>query len=118
MAAGGQSLPKSARLQRRPEFLAVHRRGRRLDSPHFRFLWMETPGPRCRLGVTVTRRVAGAVGRNRVKRLVREAFRAAEGRPAGVDLVVIAKPGAPRLSREQVGRELDEALRRIGRRRG
>jgi ribonuclease P protein component len=116
MAAGDQSFPPSARLTKRPEFLAVQRRGRRLESAHFRFLWTPNGRARCRLGITVTRRVAGAVGRNRIKRLVREAFRAAgELRPAGVDLVAVAKPGARRLGQAEVRAELAWALERIGR---
>jgi ribonuclease P protein component len=59
------------------------------------------------------------VGRNRVKRLVREAFRLAPAngvpRPKGVDLVVIAKKGAPALSYAQTAKELAQALRIIQR---
>ena len=46
-----------------------------------------------RLGLSVSRKVGGAVDRNRVKRLLREAFRAVQREvPAGLDLVVVARP--------------------------
>ena len=46
-----------------------------------------------RLGLSVSRKVGGAVRRNRVKRLLREAFRAVQrSLPAGLDLVVVARP--------------------------
>jgi ribonuclease P protein component len=48
-----------------------------------------------RLGLSVSRRIGGAVVRNRWKRLLREAFRLSrENLPAGLDLVVVPRRGA------------------------
>ena len=67
---------------------------------------------RCRLGLTVSRRVGGAVARNRIKRQVREWFRW-EGRRTIVaaDIVVIARRGAATLSARAVKEELRVLLR-------
>jgi ribonuclease P protein component len=48
-----------------------------------------------RLGLSVSRRVGGAVERNHVKRLLREAFeQEAERIPSGHDVVIVARPEA------------------------
>lgn len=50
--------------------------------------------PHPRLGLSVSRKVGGAVQRNRWKRLLREAFRLRQWElPKGVDLVVIPRAG-------------------------
>src|SRR4051794_35075985 len=57
-------------------------------------------GPR--LGLSVSRRVGGAVERTRVKRVLREAFWAeAERLPAGSDYVVVARPEAGPLAERE-----------------
>src|SRR5437764_13610453 len=90
-----ESFRPSERLRKRSEFLRVQRQGRKLGTPHFLLFLLPGPGERPRLGITVSKKVGGAVERNRIKRLVREVFRRNQSVfPAGKDLVVVARRGA------------------------
>lgn len=72
------------------------------------------PGAPPRLGVTVSRRVGGAVVRNRVKRRLREWFRTHQALiPLGKDLVVIARPAAAMATVCELARELATSLARL-----
>lgn len=107
-ALPGQRFLRSARLLRRSDFVRVQGKGRRVHTPHFVILLV--PNVSQRLGVTVGRRVGGAIQRNRVKRLVREVFRRnRELFPPDCDIVLVARPGAERLDYATVKSEVERA---------
>jgi len=52
--------------------------------------------PQSRWGLSVSRRVGNAVGRNRIKRLLRESIRLLQHQmPGGYDLIIVVRPHEP-----------------------
>jgi ribonuclease P protein component len=100
---------RSRRLSRSADFEAVYRRGRSASSRHLVvYAFARDPSSGAaepRVGLTVSRKVGGAVERNRVKRLLREAAaRVTPGLSSDVDLVIVARPG---LAEALAGERLD-----------
>ncbi len=111
----------AGRLSRSADFERVFRKGRSQGNRHLVVYAFPrgAPADEPRLGVSVSRKVGGAVQRNKVKRLLREAFRArAEHLPAGHDFVIVARPEARELAEREglagVERALDELLEGVG----
>jgi len=107
------TFPRAAHLRRRREFLQVQQRGRRLYAGEVIVLALHTGADRPRIGITVSSKVANAVARNRVKRWVREAFRAIRGDLPPVDLVVVARKGAPEMGLAGAARALAAAREKL-----
>lgn len=116
-ASSDHGFPRTRRLTTRRQFLTVHEKGRRVSSASFTLLGLSNAHGTSRLGITVTRRVAGAVGRNRVKRVLREIFRRnrAALRPP-VDLVIVARTGIEERTLVELEKELLKRFKELVRR--
>jgi len=87
----------------------VQQRGARVFTGDVIVLALNAGAREPRIGITVSSKVTNAVGRNRVRRWAREAFRAVAAELPPVDLVVIARSGATTLGLTGMVRALRSA---------
>ncbi len=88
-----ESLSPRERIKKKKDFLILYRKGNRYKGKYFNLICLSNALPYSRVGVVASRKVGGAVTRNRVKRWMRELFRRNKnllGYP--IDLIIIATP--------------------------
>jgi ribonuclease P protein component len=88
------TFPSSHRMKTPAEFERCYARKKSASDTVLIVYACENGLPHPRLGCSVSKKVGGAVVRNRYKRLFREAFRLNQHElPVGTDLVLIPRPG-------------------------
>jgi ribonuclease P protein component len=112
--AATAAFPRSARVRARSEFTEVFENGRRSAHPLLSLHWLRDARPP-RFGLAVSRKVdPHAVGRNRIKRVLRDDFRHLRGEIAPGAYVIVARPAAAHVE----GAVLRDAFRGLLRRSG
>lgn len=115
----GEALRPAERLVRGADYLRCYRKGRRRSGRFLMLYFVDGPGQTSgtesagvRLGLTASRKVGGAVVRNRLRRRAREVFRRSSLRPLwrGWDLVVHFQPTARTTSFAELRSELEGLL--------
>ncbi len=110
-----QRLPRAHRLTGRRAFAAVFEARVRTYIGSIGVFAAPNDLDHLRLGLSVSRRVGNAVKRNRIKRLLREAFRLHRSDwPAGYDLVIVVKPHET-VSLDEYAQWLEQAVRAVDR---
>ncbi len=113
---GAHSFPKEVRLRRRAEFLRVQDRGHKITADCLLCLSLPngTSDGQTRLGLTVSTKVGPAVVRNRIRRRLREIFRARKASlPRGLDMVFIARSSAAEADFARLLRAYERATREL-----
>ena len=106
--------PRAARVRAKAEFTAVFNGGRRTAEPRMALHWLADDAP-ARLGLAVSRKVdPHAVGRNRIKRALRDAFRHLRARLPGGAYVVVARSGAAQADGAALREAFERLLQRAG----
>jgi ribonuclease P protein component len=91
---GKLHLRKSSLLRKGWEFERVYSKGSRLHGAGFTLICSPNFSDHGRLGISVHRKIRGAVKRNRIKRIIRESFRLhREQYPQSMDIVFAVRPG-------------------------
>ncbi|RDZ26557.1 ribonuclease P protein component [Lysobacter silvisoli] len=106
--------PRTARVRARSDFDRIFQHGRRVALPVMALHWQSAEQDP-RLGLAVSRKVdPHAVGRNRIKRALRDTFRKLRTELAPGDYVVVARPGAARCTRAELDQAFLGLLKRAG----
>ena len=82
-------------LKKNRDFQAVYQGGKSYGNRYLVMYCKNAAGGKNRLGISVSKKVGNSVVRHRITRLIRESYRLNEEKfVEGLDLIVIARPGA------------------------
>ena len=113
-STGSFGLPRAARLRQAKDFRRVYARGLRLRARHLVLVACRRQEPGHRLGVSVSKDHGRAVRRNKIKRILREAFRLSRPRlPGQYDMILIPQQQVRRFPLLDVQKELRHLVQQL-----
>ena len=108
-------LPSNHRLRRTSDIKAVYSRGRSYVHPTLVVYVLKGSGEASRIGFSVSKKLGGAVVRNRIRRRLREASRSIVPRLSpGTDIVVVARRSIEESTVAEMESVLNEQFRKAG----
>lgn len=107
-------MKKTWRIKQNYEFRRLYRRGKSAATPFLVLYALKNRRNMNRIGLTVSPKLGGAVVRNRIKRLLREAYRLHEQQiKTGYDFVLVARQRMTWATCAQTEQELLRAVRQL-----
>jgi ribonuclease P protein component len=112
---GSRTLPKSERLQRGHQFRRVYEHGRKVVGKLLVLYVADNPPAGRAVGVVTSRKIGGAVTRNRARRLLREAYRLNKQKlETNLQIVMVARGGINGKRLQDVEAEMLRLFRAAG----
>ncbi|MDI6715629.1 MAG: ribonuclease P protein component [Actinomycetota bacterium] len=108
-------MQREFRITASKDFQAVYKLGKSTANKDLVVYFLKKEGQRSRLGISVSRRIGSAVVRNKVKRLLKEAFRRNEDKiKGGYDIILIAREAVNEKSFQDIEKTLIDVLAKAG----
>jgi ribonuclease P protein component len=108
---------RRARVRSPRDYSAAFEGGKRLREALFDFVLLQRPAAPARLGLAVSKKVSPlATQRNRLKRQIRESFRANAARLPCADIIVIPRVASAKADNVALRRELERLWLRVNER--
>ena len=107
-------MQKQYRLKRRATFSYVYKKGEKSSARHLLLLYVKSRSG-LKVGISVSKKVGGAVTRNRVKRLIREGINCIFSQIAtGNTYVIVAKSSSAEADYQTICAEVKEIFEKAG----
>lgn len=107
-----QRLPKKEIIRKRDDFREVLHEGKRVGKKYLRFFYKEAD--KRKVGFAVPRRFGKAVLRNRMKRLMREAYRKHRHEIGFYKIIILAKHEARNARLQEIEKDIEGFIGKAG----
>lgn len=107
-------MKRTVKINQNYLFRRLYRVGKCEVTPYFALYIKKNRGKKNRLGITTTKKIGGAVQRNRARRVLVEAYRLLEDEmPKGYDMVIVARKRAVYTKMQPVKESLSRVYKKL-----